>query len=122
MMLLSSLREVKTVTRRVKGSMTFAGQLKRRAAAAQTPEAIEKWSGVGYWQQSFPRQEIANQQINSLNGELGTHFKTWSDVVNANVGAMFLRRASRYLKLGVEVDFSKGRIAGTETIMTEAGP
>lgn len=82
-------------------------------AVAQSAEPA--WSVTGYLQQSWPKQTETNRQIRQdLNGGLGTHFKTWDDVPNLNLGFLALRRVAPGWKVGLELDYSKGKIDGKE--------
>lgn len=90
-------------------------------AAAQG--APGPWSTAMYLQQSWPKQTEANRQIKEdINGVFGTHFQTWDDVANLNVGVLVFRDLTPQWKVGLEFDYSSGRIRGTETVATLAGP
>jgi hypothetical protein len=76
-----------------------------------------EWSLTGYLQQSWPRQTETNRQIKvDINGGLGTHFKTWDDVANLNVGVIGLRQVAPGWRLGVQVDYSQGKLHGQEPV------
>ena len=75
------------------------------------------WSITGYLQQSWPKQTETNRQIKEdINGGLGTHFQAWEDVPNLNVGLIGLRRLSPGWKVGLELDYSRGRLHGQEAV------
>lgn len=83
--------------------------------AAQPTEPV--WSVTGYLQQSWPKQTETNRQIEQdINGGLGTHFKTWDDVSNLNLGLIALRTVAPGWKVGLEVDYSQGQIDGKEGV------
>ena len=84
-------------------------------AAAQPVEPV--WSVTGYLQQSWPKQTETNRQIKQeINGGLGTHFRTWDDVSNLNLGFLALRTVASGWKVGLEVDYSQGKIDGKEGV------
>jgi opacity protein-like surface antigen len=80
------------------------------------------WSTTVYLQQSWPKQTETNRQIKEINATFGTSFKTWDDVANLNLGVQVFRDLDRHWKLGVEFDYSRGRISGSSSIETLAGP
>lgn len=81
------------------------------------------WSTTIYLQQSWPKQTEANRQIKQdINGAFGTHFQTWDDVANLNVGVQVFRDLTPQWRVGLEFDYSSGRIRGSETVATLAGP
>lgn len=81
------------------------------------------WSATVYLQQSWPRQTETNRQIKQdINGTFGSHFQTWDDVANLNLGFLLFRDLSPRWKVGLEFDYSAGRIHGAETVATPAGP
>lgn len=88
------------------------------SAQAQNP----KTTVVGYWQQSFPKQTVTNQQIEDINVAFGTNFPTWKDKVNGNIGVIFLRDVTTNFRAGAQFDYSQGSISGEEIIETPAGP
>ena len=89
--------------------------------AAQT--APSTWSATLYLQQSWPKQTETNRQIREdINGAFGTHFRTWDDVANLNVGLQVFRALAPHWKLGLEFDYSSGKIHGAEPVDTLAGP
>jgi opacity protein-like surface antigen len=92
------------------------------ALAAQAQEAAGPWSATLYLQQSWPRQTETNRQIKEINGTFGSHFETWKDVPNLNLGLQAFRDLSPHWKVGLELDYSSGKIHGTETVDTLAGP
>jgi len=81
------------------------------------------WSATVYLQQSWPKQTETNRQITQdINGTFGSHFQTWDDVANLSLGAHLFRELAPQWKAGLEFDYSSGRIHGTETVDTLAGP
>ena len=89
---------------------------------AGAQEAASPWSGVLYLQQSWPKQTEANRQIKDINAAFGSGFKTWDDAANLNLGLLVFRDLDARWKLGLELDYSRGRISGTQTVDTLAGP
>jgi opacity protein-like surface antigen len=89
---------------------------------AGAQEAASPWSGVLYLQQSWPKQTEANRQIKDINAAFGSGFKTWDDVANLNLGLQVFRDLDARWKLGLELDYSRGRISGAQTVDTMAGP
>jgi hypothetical protein len=88
------------------------------SAEAQNP----KTTVVGYWQQSFPKQTVTNQQIEDINAAFGANFPTWKDKVNGNIGVILLRDVTRNFRAGAQFDYSRGSISGEEIVETPAGP
>ncbi|HEX9010721.1 MAG TPA: hypothetical protein VF804_10155 [Holophagaceae bacterium] len=81
------------------------------------------WSATMYLQQSWPKQTETNRQIKQdINGTFGTRFQTWDDVANLSLGGHLWRELTPKWKAGLEFDYSAGRIHGTETVATLAGP
>ena len=92
-------------------------------AAGQAAPGTGPWSATVYLQQSWPKQTEANRQIKQdINGTFGTRFDTWDDVANLNLGVQVFRDLSPRWKVGLEFDYSAGRIHGAETVDTPAGP
>jgi hypothetical protein len=95
-------------------------------AAAAPPACAEDrerpFSLTVYLQQAFPKQTNTNEQIESINNQLGTDFETWDDVANLSLGVQLFRRVSRWWHVGVEWDFSRGGISGSGTVPTMVGP
>jgi opacity protein-like surface antigen len=89
---------------------------------AWSQEAPKPWSATFYLQQSWPKQTEANRQIKDINAAFGSGFKTWEDVANLNLGLLVFRDLDARWKLGLEVDYSRGRISGAQTVDTMAGP
>jgi opacity protein-like surface antigen len=85
-------------------------------------EAPKPWSATVYLQQSWPKQTEANRQIKDINTGFGSDFKTWDDVANLNLGLQVFRDLDACWKVGLELDYSQGRIHGTQTVDTVAGP
>jgi len=82
-------------------------------ALAQQAEPL--WSVAGYLQQGWVKNTETNRQIREdINGSLGTHYGTWKDVANVNLGVLALRTVSPKWKLGLEADWSSGSIGGTQ--------
>ena len=97
---------------------TWAAAFPAQAQAAPGP-----WSATAYVQQSWPKQTETNRQIRQdINGTFGSHFKTWDDVANLNLGVQLFRDLTSRWKAGLELDYSSGQIQGAETIDTLAGP
>jgi opacity protein-like surface antigen len=92
------------------------------AAAASGAEPGNPWYFTLYFQQSFPKQTVTNNQIQQINQMFGVNFDDWSDVANLSIGAQLFKRVSPYWKLGLQLDYSAGSIQGDATIDTEAGP
>jgi len=91
--------------------------------SASAQDSPGPWSTTLYLQQSWPKQTETNRQIKQdINGAFGTHFQTWDDVANLNVGVLTFRDLTPQWKVGVEFDYSSGRIHGAETVATLAGP
>ena len=90
--------------------------------AAQAQEARDPWSCTVYLQQSWPKQTETNRQIKDINTALGSAFKTWDDVANLNLGVQVFRDLNPHWKAGLELDLSRGRISGANTVDTLAGP
>jgi hypothetical protein len=83
-------------------------------ALAQEPEPA--WAIAGYLQQGWAKNTNTNQQIHDqVNGSLGTHYETWADVPNVNLGVLALRSVSPKWKVGLEADWSSGSIGGTQS-------
>ena len=91
-------------------------------APAQAQERPGPWSMTFYLQQSWPKQTETNRQIKDLNAALGSSFKTWDDVANLNLGMQVFRDLDPRWKVGVELDYSTGKLDGTATMDTLAGP
>jgi hypothetical protein len=73
------------------------------------------WSMAGYLQQGWPKNTNTNQQIrDNINAPFGTHFETWDDVPNVNLGLLALRTVAPKWKVGLEADWSSGSIGGTQ--------
>ena len=99
-------------------SLLATGLLTGVPATAQTGP----WSTTVYLQQSWPKQTETNRQIKEINATFGTSFKTWDDVANLNLGLQVFRDLDPRWKIGVEFDYSKGKISDSATIATLAGP
>lgn len=80
------------------------------------------WSMTVYVQQSWPKQTETNRQIKEINATFGSDFKTWDDVANLNLGVQAFRDLDPRWKVGVEFDYSRGKISGSTTIDTLVGP
>ncbi|HEX7552404.1 MAG TPA: hypothetical protein VF378_02540 [Geothrix sp.] len=89
---------------------------------AWAQEASKPWTATVYLQQSWPKQTEANRQIKDINAGFGSDFKTWDDVANLNLGLQVFRDLDARWKVGLEVDYSRGRISGAQTVDTLAGP
>jgi hypothetical protein len=77
---------------------------------------------TAYVQQSWPKQTETNRQIQDINATFGSAFKTWDDVANLNLGLQLFRDLDPHWKVGVELDYSRGKLGGTTTVDTPAGP
>jgi len=107
---------MKTVT------WTFlAGSLLLAVAPPAFAEADGKHSFNFHVQQAWPKQTPTNDQIQRINRTFGTHFDDWSDVANLSVGAQLFWRASPYWKVGMQVGYGAGSIAGSAHVPTGAG-
>ena len=89
---------------------------------AWTQEGPKPWAATFYLQQSWPKQTEANRQIKDINAAFGSTFKTWDDVANLNLGLQVFRELDARWKLGLELDYSRGRISGAQSVDTMAGP
>ncbi|MDR3673651.1 MAG: hypothetical protein P4L36_22600 [Holophaga sp.] len=79
-------------------------------------QADPLWSIAGYLQQGWPKNTNTNRQIHDdINTPFGTHFETWKDVPNVNLGILALRKVAPKWKVGLEGDWSSGSIGGTQT-------
>jgi len=94
-------------------------------ALAAAPPALAGADGSRYFtfyaQQAWPKQTNTNNQIQEINDTFGTDFDDWSDVANLSIGAHLFWRVSPHWKVGMQVDYSRGAIDGSEKVMTEAG-
>jgi hypothetical protein len=90
--------------------------------AAPALAAGDAWTANLYLQEAFPKQTRTNRQIAEINAAFGTHFEDWDDIHNLSLGGQLFRRVAEHWKVGVEVDYSQGEVAGHATIDTEAGP
>jgi len=88
----------------------------------RSQEAQGPWSMTVYLQQSWPKQTETNRQILEINTNFGSSFKTWDDVANLNLGLKVFRDLQTRWKVGIELDYSRGKIDGANTVATEAGP
>lgn len=88
-------------------------------ARAQAPGP---WTATVYLQQSWPKQTETNRQIKDINAALGASFKTWDDVANLNLGVQAFRDLDPRWKVGLELDYSRGKIDGTALVDTPADP
>ncbi|WP_257311856.1 outer membrane protein [Geothrix fuzhouensis] len=95
----------------------FLGGTTARAQVEWNP-----WTATVYVQQSWPKQTETNRQIKDINAAMGSSFKTWDDVANLNLGLQVYRDLHPLWKAGVELDYSRGKIDGTSTVDTPAGP
>ena len=93
-------------------------------ALAAAPAAAEDagWTAVVLVQEAFPKQSVANEQIELINSTFGVDFDTWDDVHNLSLGVKVFRHLTPRWRVGFEADWSAGGIDGTATIPTEAGP
>ncbi|GLH67994.1 outer membrane protein [Geothrix edaphica] len=91
-------------------------------AAARAQEVPNPWTMTVYLQQSWPKQTETNRQIKDINAALGSSFKTWDDVANLNLGLQAYRDLDPRWKVGLELDYSRGKIDGKATVDTPAGP
>ncbi len=89
-------------------------------APARAQEA--PWTMTAYIQQSWPKQTETNRQIQDINAAMGTSFKTWDDVANLNLGVQAFRDLDPHWKVGLELDYSRGKITGSAVVDTPAGP
>jgi opacity protein-like surface antigen len=89
---------------------------------AGAQEAPKPWSATVYLQQSWPKQTEANRQIQDINTAFGSTFQTWDDVANLNLGLQVFRDLDPFWKVGLELDYSRGKLSGTQTVDTMAGP
>jgi hypothetical protein len=91
------------------------------AVPVRAEDPFPFWFTV-YLQQAFPKQTNTNEQIEQINEMFGVDFDTWDDVANLSIGGKFFAQVSPYWLVGAEVDYSRGGIEGSATVMTEAGP
>lgn len=106
---------------RVPASGLLAAALLLPWAPVRAQEA-QPWTMTAYLQQSWPKQTETNQQIKDINAAMGTSFKTWDDVANLNFGLQGYRDINPHWKVGLELDYSRGKIDGAATVDTLAGP
>lgn len=85
-------------------------------------EAPKPWSATLYLQESWPKQTEANRQIKDINAAFGATFQTWDNVANLNLGLQVFRDLDAHGRLGLGLDYSRGRISGTQAVDTMAGP
>jgi len=90
--------------------------------SARAQGAPAPWSLTVYLQQSWPKQTETNRQIKEINATFGSSFKTWDDVPNLNLGLHLFKDLDPCWKVGLGVDVSQGKIQGTTTVDTPAGP
>ncbi|HJV38394.1 MAG TPA: outer membrane beta-barrel protein [Geothrix sp.] len=90
-------------------------------APAAAQEAAP-WTMTVYLQQSWPKQTETNRQIKDINAATGQSFKTWDDVANLNLGLQLFRDLDPRWKVGLELDYSRGKIDGAATVDTFVGP
>jgi opacity protein-like surface antigen len=102
--------------------LVLAGAAVVMAGPATAQTVDQEWYLTVYLQQSFPKQTNTNQQIDQINQMFGINFDTWDDVANLNLGVQLFRRVSPHWKLGLQVDYSQGKVDGSATVDTEAGP
>ncbi|WP_286355269.1 outer membrane protein [Geothrix oryzae] len=107
---------------RLPASGLLAAGLLLAGAPARAQEAATPWSMTVYLQQSWPKQTETNRQIKEVNAALGSSFKTWDDVANLNLGVQAFRDLNPRWKVGLELDYSRGKIDGATTLDTPAGP
>ncbi len=93
----------------------FVGSFPGRA---ETPGP---WSMTAYLQQSWPKQTETNRQIRDINTTFGATFKTWDDIPNLNLGMQVFRDLGPQWKVGIGVDYSRGKVSGASTVDTVAG-
>lgn len=79
------------------------------------------WSMTAYLQQSWPKQTETNRQIREINATFGAAFRTWDGVPNLNLGLQLFRELDPKWKVGLGLDWSRGKIDGTTTVDTPAG-
>ncbi|HEY3400792.1 MAG TPA: hypothetical protein VGK03_09195 [Geothrix sp.] len=111
----------RSVRLRLPASGLLAAGLFLGGATARAQEA-NPWTATAYLQQSWPKQTETNRQIKDINAALGSSFKTWDDVANLNLGVQVFRDLDPRWKVGLELDYSRGKIDGTATMDTLAGP
>ncbi|MCE1203593.1 MAG: hypothetical protein LWW79_03195 [Holophagaceae bacterium] len=90
--------------------------------SAWAQEASSPWSMTAYLQQSWPKQTETNRQIREINTAFGASFRTWDDVPNLNLGLHVFRELNPRWKLGLGLDYSRGKVDGAATVATHAGP
>jgi hypothetical protein len=100
----------------------LTGALLVSGPPAKAQETRSPWSFTAYLQQSWPKQTETNNQIKDINTTLGSSFKTWDDVANLNLGVQVFRDLDPHWKVGLELDYSQGKINGANTVDTPAGP
>lgn len=89
---------------------------------ANAQDAPGPWSMTAYLQQSWPKQTETNRQIKEINSTFGSSFQTWDDVPNLNLGLHLFRELNPNWKVGLGLDYSRGKVDGTATVDTPAGP
>jgi hypothetical protein len=80
------------------------------------------WTLNVYLQEAFPKQTRTNEQIAEINRTFGTDFEDWDDIHNLSLGAQLFRDLTPRWRVGLELDYSQGEVAGDATIDTPAGP
>jgi len=90
--------------------------------SALAQEASGPWSITAFLQQSWPKQTETNRQIKEINTTFGSSFQTWDDVPNLNLGLQLFRELNPRWKVGLGLDYSRGKVDGTATVATPAGP
>ena len=112
-------------TRPVRLRLTASGLLAASLLLGGAPARAQEagpWSATVYLQQSWPKQTETNRQIKDINAAMGSSFKTWDDVANLNLGVQVFRDLDPRWKVGLELDYSRGKIDGAATVDTLAGP
>jgi hypothetical protein len=99
----------------------LAGSLLLVATASVSVAADDGPSFNFYVQQAWPKQTTTNNQIEQINQAFGTDFDDWSDVANLSIGAQLLWQVAPSWKIGVQADYGRGSIDGSDYVQTEAG-
>jgi hypothetical protein len=90
--------------------------------SARAQDTQKPWSMTVYLQQSWPKQTETNNQIKQINAAFGSSFKTWDDVANLNLGVQVFRDLDPRWKVGIELDYSQGKISGTHPVEVAVDP
>jgi hypothetical protein len=80
----------------------------------------ERWLTLRL-QRSWPDQGRTNELIALINQEFGTDFEDWNDQNVAQLGLSALWRTSRRIRVGIDVDYSRGALENSSQVPVEGG-